>query len=110
MNIVTILTDGSLEVEDTLRISGDSSTASSITIFNSELHEIQNDPVWKNAHEASKNLPTECQACQYNLACGGGPLQTRWSKDNGYNNPSVYCDDIKQIFSHAAEKIIADLY
>jgi uncharacterized protein len=110
LTLVTMLTDGSLEVEDTLRIAGNSSTASSTTIFNSELHEIQKDPIWQFVYESSKNLSETCQNCEYSLACGAGPLQTRWSKSNNYNNPSVYCSDLKQIFSHAAEKIVADLY
>jgi len=33
-------------------------------------------------------------------ACGGGYLPHRFSKENGYDNPSVYCDDLYAIYEH----------
>lgn len=108
--LITLLTDGSMEVDDTLRIAGNGSTATSINILTAELEDIQNDPLWQNVRHSTLNLPEVCQKCEFYKACGGGPIQTRWSKANGFNNPSVYCNDLKQIFSHAAEKIYADMY
>ncbi|WP_224741323.1 hypothetical protein [Bradyrhizobium sp. 2S1] len=33
-------------------------------------------------------------------ACGGGYLPHRFSKANGYDNPSVYCDDLYAMFEN----------
>jgi hypothetical protein len=33
-------------------------------------------------------------------SCGGGYLPHRFSKANGYANPSVYCDDLYATFEH----------
>lgn len=109
-SLITMLTDGSLEVDDTIRIAGNASTTSSLNIFNSELVDIQKDPLWQDVYQSSLNLPDVCQKCEFYKACGAGPTQTRWSKTNGFNNPSVYCNDLKKIFTHAAERIVADLY
>jgi uncharacterized protein len=106
----TMLTDGSLEPLDVLRITGDNSTKTTLNVFNHELQDIQTNPLWREVREASLNLAPICQECAYKFACGGGHIAHRWSKQNRYNNPSVYCEDLKQIFKHAWARIAADLY
>ncbi|HEX3642550.1 MAG TPA: hypothetical protein VHV10_14765, partial [Ktedonobacteraceae bacterium] len=46
----------------------------------------------------------------YVRACGGGYLPHRWSQEKRYDNPSVYCADLKEIFSHIWEHIAPDLH
>lgn len=106
----TMLTDGSLEALDTLRIAGTGSTRSSFNILNNRIQEVQNDPLWKEALEASIHLHPKCEACVYRFACGGGHIGSRWSKQNRFNNPSVYCGDLLEIFRHIWKRISPDLY
>ena len=40
----------------------------------------------------------------------GGYLPSRWRDGNGYDNPTVYCDDIKDIFRHIRERVGPTLY
>ena len=98
--VCTILTDGSMEPLDVIRIAGDGSTTTTFNIFDNELEDIKIEPHWKAARDASLNLCEKCRQCQFVLACGGGYLPHRFSKHNGYDNPSVYCDDLYAIFSH----------
>lgn len=42
--------------------------------------------------------------------CGGGYLPHRYSKENGYSNPSVYCDDLYATFEHMQGAIEKHLY
>jgi len=67
------------------------------------------DPVWRNAFEASLNLCKQCEDCTYRDACGGGHLAHRWSRKTGYNNPSVYCEDWKDIFDHVWKRILPEI-
>jgi uncharacterized protein len=105
----TLLTDGSLEPLDVLRTAGRKATATSFDIFNHELQEIQRDPLWREVRDASLTLAPVCEQCVYKSACGGGHIASRWSKANRYNNPSVYCDDIKDIFDHISQRIANDI-
>jgi uncharacterized protein len=97
---VTLMTDGSLEPLDVLRIIGDGSTRSDSNVHDNELQEVQNDTRWRAAFDASLKLCDQCIECEYLDACGGGHLSQRWSPERNFDNPSVYCDSWKRIFGH----------
>jgi uncharacterized protein len=105
----TLLTDGSLEPLDVLRTAGTKATATNFDVFNHELQAIQLDPLWREVRDAALNLAPVCQQCVYKNACGGGHIASRWSNANRYNNPSVYCEDIKDVFGHIWERIANDI-
>ncbi|PGU18163.1 radical SAM protein [Bacillus thuringiensis] len=106
---LTMLTDGSLEPLDVLRIAGNGHTQTNLSILTHTFQDITKDPVWLEAFHASLNLNEQCQKCEYKNACGGGFLPSRWSKEKRYDNPNVYCEDIKRIFEHVWNRIILDL-
>jgi len=103
----TMLTDGSLEPLDILRIAGEGHTATAFNIFEHQLDDVRQSPLWREVHEASTRLPTVCEQCEFKVACGGGLIANRWSSGRRYDNPSVYCEDLKMIFKHA-ESTLAD--
>lgn len=107
---VTVLTDGSIEALDILRIAGNGSTASGLNLATHDLQDIETDPVWRTALNASLTLAEPCGKCPYWRACGGGHIASRWSRTRGYDNPSVYCDDLKAIFAHVWNAIYPTLY
>ena len=43
-------------------------------------------------------------------ACGGGYLPHRYSRKNGYDNPSVYCDDLYSMFDNVQSILENHLY
>ena len=97
---LTLMTDGTLEPLDVLRITGNGSTKTDTSVLKNSIQDARQDPRWKGAYEASLSLCETCRKCEYMDACGGGHLAQRWSPDNGYNNPSVYCESWKNIFAH----------
>ena len=101
----TILTDGSLEPLDILRIAHDGSTRTNLNIKTHYLQDLSSDPLWQEAFTASLNLCDTCKSCEYHKSCGGGHLAHRWSNEKRYNNVSVYCEDIKDIFHHIENQI-----
>jgi len=50
-------------------------------------------------HEGIPSCPT-CRQCPEHSACGGGYLPHRYSHSNAFNNPSVWCADIKKLLQH----------
>jgi uncharacterized protein len=71
--------------------------------------DVFSDPVWRKAFDASLNLHANCNSCVYRNACGGGHLAHRWSRADGFDNPSVYCEDLKGIFQHVWQSITRDM-
>jgi uncharacterized protein len=106
---VTLMSDGSLEPLDVLRIAGDGSTASQSSVFANALQDVQEDPRWLAAYKASLDLPQVCRRCEFFDACGGGHLAQRWSAERQFDNPSVYCDSWKNIFTHIWGRIAPTL-
>ena len=102
---VTLMTDGSLEPLDVLRIAGDGFTKTDSSVHRNPLQDVQNDLRWRDAYEASTRLCDTCQQCEYLDSCGGGHLAQRWSPDRKYDNPSVYCESWKRIFDHIWRRV-----
>jgi uncharacterized protein len=109
IDTVTLMPDGSLEPLDVLRIAGNGSTASKTHVSSHAIQDVVNDPVWREAFEASTSLCETCQKCEYLDACGGGHLAQRWSAERRFDNPSVYCESWKRIFAHIWERIAPTL-
>jgi uncharacterized protein len=110
VELCTIMTDGSLEAHDVLRIAGDGFTQTTFSIFEHAIDEVRNEPRWRAARNASIKLCEKCQHCKFMSACGGGYLPHRFSKKNGYDNPSVYCDDLYSMFENMQSVLESQLY
>jgi len=108
--VCTILSDGAMEPLDVLRITGDGATNTNFDIFNNNIEDIKIEPRWKTAREASLNLSEKCKKCPFVEPCGGGYLPHRYSKKNGYNNPSAFCDDLFAIFTHMQSALEKHVY
>lgn len=110
VELCTVMTDGSVEAHDVLRIAGDGFTQTTFNIFDHALDEVRNEPRWQAARDASINLAAKCQKCKFLNACGGGYLPHRFSKANGYDNPSVYCGDLYAMFENMQNALELHLY
>jgi len=102
---VTLMADGSLEPLDVLRIAGDGSTKTDCSVFKNALQDIQDDPRWREAFDASLHVCDTCRNCEFLDSCGGGHLAQRWSPERRFDNPSVYCESWKRIFTHIWSRI-----
>jgi uncharacterized protein len=71
---------------------------------------VRGEPRWRAARDASINLAAKCRACKFMSACGGGYLPHRFSKSNGYDNPSVYCNDLYAMFENMQSVLERHLY
>lgn len=106
---LTVLSDGSMETLDVLRIVQPGFTASSLNVLTNEIQDIEQDPLWREVLDASLRLPEQCSQCVYKLACGGGHIATRWSDERRFDNPSVYCSDLQGIFRHVWSRVGPEL-
>jgi len=109
IDTVTLMTDGTLEPLDVLRIAGNGSTKSNSSVLSNALQDVQSDPVWREAFQASMNVCDTCRKCEFLDSCGGGHLAQRWSPERRFDNPSVYCDSWKRIFTHIWQRIAPTL-
>lgn len=104
VSTVTMLTDGSLQATDDIR-AAEGVMSETITIQTHELQDIINDPLWKEVYYYSDHLHTKCLSCEFKKSCGGSTVVSRWSDKNRFNNPSIYCHDMQNIFTHIKQRL-----
>lgn len=108
---ISIKPNGNLELVDNLKICGNGFTNTGLNIANNSFDDIsQNEIMNKYYHAHSDSvLCKKCRECIIKKICGGGNLAHRYSKINGFNNPSAYCDDILSLVSHIQNRLMDDL-
>src|SRR5690554_676615 len=100
-NKVAVLeSDGALEVADYLRVTESGYTRNRLTIGSNEIDELTNDESFITHYFAKKNLCNTCKSCELEKICKGGDTQQRYKSTNGFDNPSMFCKDIKFIINH----------
>jgi uncharacterized protein len=98
VQITMIKPNGELEAFDILHSLGYGFTKNKLNILENDLIDIQEDPIWSEVYKSSLTLNEKCEKCKHKMICGGGHIATRWSAKNRFDNPSVYCDQLYEIY------------
>ena len=93
--ILVIDTDGSITKNDTLKSSFDGADRFDQTwsVHTHSLKDVLQSTEFANTLEMQRPSSHTCLECSDLSVCGGGMTLHRWSDENGYDNPSVYCAD-----------------
>lgn len=109
-----IETNGDIEPIDSLKGCGEGFTKTNMNIVSNEFEDIMQLPLGKlYFKDSTEKLSTTCQECPIVSVCKGGRLVHRYKKENGFNNPSIYCNDIIMLISHMQNtmmKLIPSMY
>jgi uncharacterized protein len=74
------------------------------------LKEYLGKPIFEEIREIYKTKPLECKSCKWLSVCGGGDIENRYSKENGFANKSIFCDGLKMFFEHITNFLLANGY
>jgi uncharacterized protein len=95
VDLLVIETDGSWEQADSLKTAFDGAPATGFDIFSHSVDEAAAHPGVAVRQAGLSALCDACRACPLVRACGGGLYAHRYKSGNGFDNPSVYCADLK---------------
>lgn len=99
--VLIIETNGEIEAVDSLKACGHGFTKTGLNIVKNDLDDIEATSLGQlYFNEFTTKLSSQCQQCPLNEICGGGRLVHRYSKNKGFNNPSVYCKDLIVLIAH----------
>lgn len=107
LDYLTIETDGSYHTSDILKITYENASALGMNLNDSSIEEaLENKKVKEyNRYLLWDNLPEKCKKCEVSNICGGGSLAHRYSIENGFNNPTVYCNEMYELINYAKKCI-----
>lgn len=93
--IVIIDTDGSIMKNDTLKstFNGADKFTESFNIKDVRLSDFLKSEEFIAYCDMQRPTNSKCLSCPELHVCGGGMILNRWSDENGFNNPSIYCSD-----------------
>ncbi len=107
--LLVIETNGGIETVDVLKICGDGFTKNNANVATHSFDEALQTPLANVYRLANVKLPKKCSVCPVMEVCGGGYIPHRYSSENGFNNPSVYCNDLLKLITHIQNRVLDDL-
>lgn len=104
--ILIIDTDGTVKKNDTLKSSplGDG-FSQKWTVRHHSLAEIACSDEFLAYHRAQRPSSALCAGCTHKRLCGGGMVTHRFSEQNGYDNPTVFCADQTMLIERVRELV-----
>jgi uncharacterized protein len=107
--VLVIETNGDIEAVDGLKVCGNGFTKAGANVKTHSFSEAMQTKLAKLYHLSHKMLPRKCMACPVKEVCGGGTIPHRFSAEQGFNNPSVYCKDLMKLITHIQTRVISQL-
>ncbi|MCL6732876.1 FxsB family cyclophane-forming radical SAM/SPASM peptide maturase [Streptomyces neyagawaensis] len=92
--LAVVDTDGSWEQVDSLKVAYAGAPATGMTVFTHSLDQLMRHPGMVARNEGHANLCMTCLECPVVHICGGGHYAHRYRRENGFDNPSIYCADL----------------
>ena len=107
--IIVVDTDGTITKNDTLKSTFDGADRypQHWSVFSSRLSELSASAAFAEAHKLQRPTSPQCLNCPELSVCGGGMPLHRWSEENAYHNPSVYCSDQRLLLSRIRQRLDA---
>jgi uncharacterized protein len=100
VDLLVIETDGSYEQADSLKTAYDGAPATGMDVFGHSVDDVASQPSLGARRGGLGALSPTCQACEVATVCGGGLYAHRYRAGSGFDNPSVYCADLKALAGH----------
>ncbi|UXA17726.1 radical SAM protein [Mycobacterium sp. SMC-4] len=109
MHYAIVESDGSIQANDALRVCEATLNHTGLNIATHGFDDLRHSsPLARALFEGAIPPPRKCGTCPELLTCGGGYMPHRYSREHGFDNPSVWCADIVKLFGHMRAVVRAD--
>jgi uncharacterized protein len=95
VDLLVVETNGSWEQADSLKTAFENAPETGLDVFSHSVDEAVAHPGVAGRQAGLSALCPTCRECGLVRACGGGLYAHRFKSGSGFDNPSVYCDDLK---------------
>ena len=94
-DLVVVETDGTLEQADSLKTAYDGAPVTGLDVMHDPFDAAALHPGVADRRGGAEALSAVCRSCPVLRSCGGGLFAHRYREGSGFDNPSVYCADLK---------------
>lgn len=109
VSLITIDSDGALEQVDTLRSAYAGAAGIGLNVHTHDLGAAITHPAITARQRGRDGLSQTCRKCSLHRVCGGGLYTHRYSAENGFMNPSIYCRDLSYLIRHIHRRVSDDV-
>ncbi|MFC9824749.1 radical SAM/SPASM protein FxsB, inactivated metallohydrolase extension form [Streptomyces erythrochromogenes] len=96
-DLVVVETDGTLEQVDSLKSAFEGAAATGFNVFDHVFDRVAAHPGVRARQLGLAGVSDSCRRCPVVRSCGGGLYTHRYRDRNGFDNPSVYCTDLREL-------------
>jgi uncharacterized protein len=107
--LVVVDTDGAIKQLDSLSSTYPGAADTGLHVAANSFDDAFDHPTTVARQLGAEALSPQCRACELMEICGGGLYPHRFRNGTGFQNPSVYCDDLLQVITHVRNRVVADL-
>ncbi|WP_327694639.1 radical SAM/SPASM protein FxsBH, inactivated beta-hydroxylase extension form [Streptomyces sp. NBC_00459] len=104
-DLAVVETDGTIEGADSLKAAYDGAPATGYDVFRHGFEEYARHPGVQARQLGIEGVSETCRRCPVVESCGGGLYAHRYSTTSGFDNPSVFCADLRAFVEGVAERI-----
>lgn len=98
--------DGAIEGLDVMRVCMNGVAQTGLNVLTDDFRKVADvSELHRDAIFSGMRLPVDCQACPERETCAGGYLPHRFSRQRGFDNSSVWCQDLLRLFGHLRERL-----
>lgn len=105
---LVVETDGTIEQVDTLKSAYEGASRTGLDVFRHTFDEAFGHPGVTARQVGVESLADRCRVCPLVEVCGGGQYAHRYRAGHGFDNPSVYCEDLQLFIRHVAGRLARD--
>ncbi len=104
-DLAVIETDGAFEQADWLKTAYAGAPETGYDVFRHGFAEFAAHPGVRARQTGVDGLSDTCRRCPVVRSCGGGLYGHRYSSGNGFDNPSVFCGDLRSLVEGIADRV-----
>lgn len=103
VDLLVVEAEGALEQVDSLKTAYAGAAATGLNVWRNSLDEAGAVPGIAVRQQGIDGVSATCRSCEFVRVCGGGLYPHRYRPGHGFDNPSVYCADLKEIIAHVMD-------
>lgn len=110
VSLISLETDGTWHDLDVLKVAGDGATRLVGSVEDTSIEQVASS-MQLAAHRrllTRSGLCAQCRGCDVVEICGGGSLPHRFGS-GGFDNPTVYCAEMKSLIAHVRHRLASSL-